>query len=1216
MKNEMEKSELNIEAKGETLESAPRWTPEQEDAITRRGENLLVAAAAGSGKTSVMVERIRRIVSLEDIPVDSLLVVTFTKAAAAEMKDRIRKSLSDALDAEDSASERSRILRQQIRNLPLAQISTFHAFCMSIIKRFFYLTDVDPGTRVGEETEVAILMENALDRLLEEEFERGDSDFIEFMDNYSNGKSDYLVRDIILEANRKISAMPHGMEWAYDRLYEMENIKERFHETEYWRILKTDIQEKLSKAISLTGEAAEILENLGIDEKATQLRCEEIARYEEALKIMSDDTKSPEEIMYDAGSILSVSPPKFNPPGGELREVFKEVSDVIKALRGEARDIIKKKLVDKYFVNDLYDMIRETELDAEPVRTLLRLLGRFGVLYKEEKQNEGIIDFADIEHYAFGILEKEEASDYYRQKFNYIFVDEYQDTNLMQDAIIEKIKRDDNLFMVGDIKQSIYKFRLAEPSIFQGKYDSYKSGGEKLSDVIDLNRNHRSKAPILEFINSIFRRLMTGYDKDAELYPGIKYDGELLREPEIHVLMPNQELIEEGSGDGDPIVWDKVYLEAKHVASIIKENLGKPIWDSKAKGENKERPLEKRDMVILMRSVTDYAGLYSQALQEEGIDAYLEGDDGYFDTLEISAFINLLEIIDSFNKDVPLLSVLHSGIFGFSASELAKIRVLCKKGSFAEAFLALCEGNITMDAKVESIVSVDEYEELKRKCSTVLARINYWHDLSLTMPLDRYIWRLMLESNCYVTMGALPRGASRQANLRALCDMAEKYTRDRQATLYGFINYVSSVKNGNVKIPEVSSVGEGDDVVRIMTIHKSKGLEFPMVVVSGLGNLKSYGDSGTFNIHKDIGLALTLKSGKNHWEKKTMIQSMIASKTRQEEIEEEIRVLYVGLTRARDILYLVGYEEKDVSRFADNGIMSNTQYMKMILPGQKYNTVYVGDALVNNANTTYHKKKTGKGTARKLDEITEENKKRILDRLNYEYPFEKGRQLKSKYSVTELNKMSDNSALEQTSEGLDERFGKPSGENRRKTKMDEAHTAISASDRGIIYHTILERIDFSKVEDLKVVDGFVAELVEKNIISSEVLSAINLQNIKAFFDSEIGRRAVLAAKKGLLEKERPFTLAMDMDGQEVLVQGIIDCYFRECTGDGTRTILLDYKSNRIYEDRPIEEEIERVVSHYRKQLEIYKKALVEAGMGPVDEVYLYLLDIGQAIAID
>ena len=400
---------------------------------------------------------------------------------------------------------------------------------MSVIKRFFYLTDMDPGTRVGEETEFAILKENALDALLEEEFEKAEPSFIEFMDNYSGDRSDYKVRMLILDAAGKIYAMPHGMDWAYDRVKEMEDIRNSFGETGLWRILKEDIGAKLEKAIALTKRAADILCDAGIDEKAEQLRAEEIAKYEEVLAIFGS-TRSAEEIMKEASTILNAKIPNLTAPKGELAEVYKSIQSSFQGPRDEARKIIRTELVKPYFASDISDLFTEVELDAVPLKELLRLVERFTELYAEEKRDAGLMDFDDIERYTFAILENDEACEYYRSRLKYIFVDEYQDTNLMQEAIISRIKGSDNLFMVGDIKQSIYKFRLAEPSIFQGKYERFKSGEEESSAVVDLNRNHRSKKTIVDFINGIFRPLMAGYDKDAELYCGIDYDGELLRD--------------------------------------------------------------------------------------------------------------------------------------------------------------------------------------------------------------------------------------------------------------------------------------------------------------------------------------------------------------------------------------------------------------------------------------------------------------------------------------------------------------------------------------------------------------------------------------------------------------------------------------------------------------------------------------------------------------
>lgn len=1215
-----EDKKQNIDISEEMI--GPRWTTEQEKAITQRGKNILVSAAAGSGKTSVMVERIRRMVMEEDVPVESLLVVTFTNAAASEMKERIRKALVKALSEVDPGTEKSKNLRKQIRNLYEAQISTFHAFGTSVIRRFFYLIDLEPGISVGDETQFTLLKNDAMDTLMEEKFLSGDENFISFMNDYSGDRSDREVRNLISEAYTKINAMPHGFTWAKNCISEMEKAREKFADSSLWKIIYENIRVQLNKAIYFMEKAVSILGDAGLTEQEERLRSKELEMYLKAKalldaydicdesKVDSEVKKSPQDLTGELKGLLEESMDRFYPPKGELQNVYAEIKDEFNAARKTARAIVIKRIIEPYLSIDLDEQLMEIEADALPLKTLIDLTERFAEIYHDAKSEAGIMDFDDIEHYTLEILEKSEAAEYYKKIFRYIFIDEYQDTNLMQEAIIERIKGDDNLFMVGDIKQSIYKFRLAEPSIFKGKYDGFKTGLYSDSIAIDLNQNHRSKSPIIDFINGVFRPLMKDYDEDAELNCGDKYDGEHLFTPEIHLLVPNT--LAEGNGlqDAEAIneeksavqdtdkesydepgyyeEWDSDYVEARHVAEIIKENLGRPFFDSKG-SPPRVRPLKKRDIVVLLRGMKNCASLYDEALQDAGIDAYIEGDDGYFDTMEIEVFVNLLTIIDNLMNDVALISVLHSDIFGFSASDLARMRVAVREGSFAEVFLAFVRGE---DFEAEKGIHI-----LTEKCKNAMAKIEEWRKLASTMPLEKYIWHLLIDSGSYITMGALPKGGARQANLRALCDMAESFSDKRQATLYSFLNYIGAIKKRKVKIPEASRISEGEDAVRIMTIHKSKGLEFPMVIVAGLGKQKRYGGSGTFSIHKDVGLALTLKSGKGHWQKKILTQRVIGAINREEEEDEEIRVLYVALTRARDILYLTGYEKTDIRDKMASGITSDSQYMTMILPGRDYKTYFVD----LNAASDVFKRRNEVKNIKSSGELTEEEKEKLLKQLDYVYPHEEARKLKSKYSVSEINNKARHVII------------------RRDENSDIGGeiAGLSAAEKGTAYHKIMERLSFSSsVRDgISYIETEVNKMLEMNIISNEELNAIDLKNIDRFFKSELGKRAAAAEEEGLLERERPFTMIMEKSGEEVLVQGIIDCYFTELVDGKKKTTLLDYKSNRIFRDRPMEEEFNRMRSLYSEQIDIYKTAINEAGEGPVTESYLYLLDIGETVVV-
>lgn len=1147
------------------------WTKEQQQAIDLRGKNILVAAAAGSGKTAVLVERIKKLIIEEGVSIDRMLIVTFTNAAAAEMKEKIRKALIGEIEKDP---EHSAQLRAQLSLLPQANISTFHAFALDVIRRFFYQAEVEPGFSICDEAQRTILKEESLDILLENCFAEESEEFYEFLNWYSGDRNQNRIREMIDSAYSVLQSLPYPWKWLDEKVEMLKMDPSQAEHSQLMEYIWGYIDESLEEAGGFWQRACEILAEAGLDRMAEKVEAEEVS-YADAL------CAAAEERQFERLGILLESVPSLRLTAKkDEKEDYAPVKEKVAACRKKA-SVCVGDLKKMFFLAPLSEQIEELNRTAPQAETLRKLLLSFDGIFRAAKAEKKLLDFNDIEHYCLEILEEQETAEFYRRKFEYIFIDEYQDTNILQEEIISKIKRENNLFMVGDIKQSIYKFRLAEPEIFKEKYTSYGSGDAN-SVKIDLNRNFRSKPVILSEINRIFDGLMEDYTEEARLYPGIDYEGECSYLPKVKVV----DVSSVNSADEALADLKNTELEALAVCRIIRENLGKPFYDHKAGVMRSIRP---RDIVILMRGVKNYADVFYNMLKENGIESFVDDSEGYFDTIEITVFMNLLSVIDNKLQDVPLISVLHSEIFGFSAEELARVRAEYKTGSFAESCM-----NYAEDGKDQALCE---------KCGKALERLKEWKQMSASMPLGKFIWSLLMETGYYLIIGAMPGGVQRQANLRALVDKAESYSRGRQSSLFSFVRYIDAVKQRKVPMGQVRLVGENDDLVRIMTIHKSKGLEFPMVIVSGMGRRLNYTKLGTgAALHKDIGIAMTLADYEGRWYKQTLLQRLMQKQVRREEVQEEIRILYVALTRAKDILYMTGAvrEGEKFLEARDTGLGGEAMYLSMLSGASSLELI---DANLLSAGETERQGFFGNPVDRDIyrNEAEPEKAKEIRRRLSYIYPYEAARHLKSKYSVTEVNRIESEKIT-----NYEHILAVP--------KFRQEKKQLTAAQRGTVYHGIMERIDFSLAasEGENYLKQAVSEMIEAEIFTTEEIEGVNLSRITDFFAGNLGRRCAAAYREGKLQRERSFNLEMDISGEAVLVQGIIDCFFEEEDG----LVLLDYKTNRIDRNRSFEEEAERLRRSYAKQIEIYSSALSEATGKKVKESYLYLFDAGCSIEME
>lgn len=1148
-----------------------KWTSEQQQAIGLREKNILVSAAAGSGKTAVLVERIKQLIIRDKIGLDQFLIVTFTNAAAGEMKEKLIKAITKAIEDDP---RNSAFLRKQLDLAGNANISTFHAFALEVIRRYFYLTDMEPNFKIGDEGMVEIMKWDVLDELFRDLFERDDPQFLDFLRAYASDRNEQSLKENILGIYATIQSIPHPFAWLEEQIEVLDMDTEDFSKSKLGAFIKADMLNSISRILESFRRAAELAENAGV-EHIYEKNLEDLEQLERLERlIQAGDWTGAADFLQS-----------FEPNRMYAKKEEKEDYARIKEEMTNARKYGKKQkddLRDRYFSQPLEMRIADMQAVYPMACYLKNLLLEFDSRFKAAKREKNVIDFNDIEHYALEILEHEEAAGEYRDKFACIFVDEYQDSNMLQDTLINLIRQGNNLFLVGDMKQSIYKFRLAEPEIFQQRYLDYASNQEQ-SLKIDLNRNFRSKRSVIETVNGVFQNIMKGYDDAAALHQGVSYDGPIDWKTQLHLIDGRAQ--EDMGLDEEIAEMKNAQLEACHAARLIKELIGNPIFDVK---QGRERQIEKRDIVILMRATKNDADVFQEVFTQQDIPSYVYDSGGYSDTVEIQVFLNLLKVIDNKQQDLPLLSALRSVVFGFSIDELIRIRLANKQVSYFEALK-------TYGARGK--------DPLSEKCRQVFQKLEDYRQMAQALPLQEFLWKLMWETGYYTYCGALPAGGQRQANLRALADKAREFESIGYGGIYGFLTYIQALEKRKIPTGQAKLINERDDLVRIMTIHKSKGLEFPIVIVAGLGKRFNFTKTGKgFLAHKDLGIGLTRVEHREHWYRKTLMQTAIERKMRQEDLEEEIRILYVAFTRAMDQLILLG----TTKRVEDGTAIpspSKSCFLDYLIPlaeeGRMDCFLWDRSQLGAENKQRERNKQRVREWLQNLSPDKEEPMFQEIDRrFSFRYAGQKALSLKSKYSVTELNQEKQEGAV------LARELKQPGFLQEKKS--------FTSAQRGTIMHKVMECIDFraalEQVEQGKGEDyvrGQVERLVEQELLLPEESRVVEPGRIVAFFQTPLGQRAGRAER---LFKETEFNLLKDMDGIPVMVQGIIDCYFEE----KGRLVLIDYKNSYVnLENR--EQAIDKLKTTYQGQIDIYREALETIKKQPVAEAYLYLFSENQSI---
>ena len=1249
-----------------------QWTKEQQEVIRLRDRNILVSAAAGSGKTAVLVERILSKITDNTHPadIDRLLIMTFTRAAAGEMKERISAVIEKAL-GEDPDNEH---LQRQTTLLHTAQITTIDGFCAYIIRNYFHLIGLDPGYRTADEGELKLLRGDVVKALLEEHYAQKDEKFQKFVECFATGKSDENLGDLIQKLYEMAMSNPFPEEWLQKCLgdYRIESLEE-LRETEWMKMLWDAVGDELQEAELLIREAR----NVSAEADGPYL-------YEDALNsdlILVRDLQELAEKRDYNGIVKALVKPAFaRLSTKKAPDVEEQKKQRVKELRDEEKGILKE-LGQRYFQSSEEEILEMIRYVREPIEMLIELTVQFMEQFGTAKREKNILDFTDMEHFALQILMTKEGEEIHMSqaakelsaKYDEVLVDEYQDSNFVQEllttAVSGWINQKKNIFMVGDVKQSIYRFRLARPELFMEKYKSY-STDEAKEQRIDLHKNFRSRAQVLESVNFIFRQIMgedlggVAYDKDAALYPGASFpEGEseefvktevLLIEKDGEELTDVQESADAGAQGSQMELENQnaQELEALAIAQRIQEIVGKEQIVDKETREY--RPVEYGDIVILLRTAYGWAETFREVLASQGIPVYCTSRTGYFSALEIVTVLNYLKVCDNPLQDIPLMGVLRSPIVGCTSQELAELRIQYPKGLLYESVTAYVGESSKTDF-------LNEKDFLKLKLSNFLQLLEKVRNMAVYTPVHELILYVLKETGYGNYARALPGGEQRFANLTMLVEKAMDYEKTSYRGLFNFVRYIEQLQAYEVDYGEVNLTGAGNTAVEIMTIHKSKGLEFPVVFVAGMGKQFNFQDMNAgLLLHPELGIGADAVIPEKRVIASSLNKQIIRRQLLKESLGEELRVLYVAMTRAKEKLILTGTVGKlekqmvSLSRFLDEEEellplgtrMKAKNYWAFVLPAlvrhramsellgeygilmKKQKGIYddVSDFVIKKVTVRQMTEKAvilqaGNQMQEEYlknwdaDQVYDkEVREEIEKRFSFVYPYKYLEDIPVKVSVSDLKKRSwhDESELEENiSVSAEEQVEEQ--EAPVPAFMAEKQEEYKGAARGTAYHRLMECLDYAEVESEVQLEVQLKRLLESQKMTEQEAECIRIRDIKKFVDSELGQRMKKAVVKKQLYREQPFVIRRSASllddswkDETILVQGIIDAYFTE---DG-EIVLVDYKTDRVRKGQE-----QKLVDLYHVQLEDYAQALERMTGMKVKEKIIYSFTLQKAILL-
>lgn len=1224
------------------------WTKKQQEVIDSREKNLLVSAAAGSGKTAVMVARIIEVISDEKHPidVDHLLVVTFTNAAASEMKERIMNALEQKVEKEPNNSH----LLRQLARVQKAQITTIHSFCLNLIREHFMEVDLDPGFRIGEEGEMALLEQEAMEQLLEEAYEEKAEDFLALVESYAPGKSDAPLESMILKLYTFARAGSRPVAW-------LEKAKEMFHYDKE-ELLKQDWASYMTQYVDFYGNEAlaiyDQLKQLSMDPKIPDGHrnavCEE---WEKAQAFRN--AKTLEDYILAAKNWE-----KTAIRGRAKKEHDKEKVSFLMERRKKAHEIIEQ-MTNGYLIDDWDRIVKNMHRCQKPVDALVRLVIRYMELMKEKKKEKNVLDFTDLEQYALQILTEGYAEDgtplpsktamEQKKFFSEIYVDEYQDTNEIQEQIINLISGNEigkhNLFTVGDVKQSIYGFRQAKPELFTDRYYRYQEEKEE-NQLIELQNNFRSRRHVLDAANYLCYRLMKKeisgieYDEKVALFAAMDFPEDGMDDRTECMLLKHEK---------DENHMSAVELEAAMIGMRIREMVDaehpQMVTEVKEDGTKGLRKAEYRDIVILLRTVSGWGEEMQEQLLNMGIPAFSERKKGSFTSMEVMTIMSMLKVLDNERQDIPFAAFLRAPFIGLSGEEMVWMmstieRSEDQKPAMADYFYDYLEHGTD--------------KILLEKLEKARTWIERFREEKVYRSISELIWDILMETEYYHMAGAMPDGEQRQANLRMLVQKAKTFESGSYRGLFHFIRYMEQLKEYDLDYGEANIQGEHENVVRIMSIHKSKGLEYPIVFVSGLSKQFNFMDTReAMLMHSDFYLGPNAINLDTRVKTPTLLKKVIADKKKEEILGEELRILYVAMTRAKDKMILTGA----VSKLSDNlrkqmdqrkgskkelsiyEILNAKSYMDWILP------VYSGHVAMKSIHESYfpNQKMEYDGEEGELfirivseDELLEEEikdqaeieaqRQKMYERLTSDDKTDRGEQIseefdwvyehieecgkKIKYSVSEIKQRSQ--AVMAQLEEDDFAAGEPEEFEPMIPNFLQEKEVVTPASRGTAVHKCMELLDFSRDYTKEELEKEIKKWIAVGSLEPEMEAKIPISQILWFLKSRVGKRIKQAQLKQCVYKEQQFVVGVPLSEMEeaceseelAVVQGIVDLYFEE---DG-EMVLVDYKTDRIKRG---EEEV--LIKRYHSQMESYKRALEQMTNKKVKECYIVSLTLRKNLSV-
>lgn len=1324
-------------------DSGPKWTREQLAAISERNCSLLVAAAAGAGKTAVLVERIiRRITdSTNPVDIDRMLIVTFTNAAATEMRERISEAISKELDR-NPASEN---LRRQSSLLGKASIMTIHSFCRDVIKKHIESTELDPGFRVADDTESTLMRLEAMSELFEDQYEQQQDDFTELLECYGGNHSDQPIQNMVMGLYDFIQSSPWPEKWLDTQLKRMDIPDGTdFSQTPWGRVLMDSIRLELTGLKRMVEQALEMLKFAMGLEKYIPLFEEEYQKLNELIQIT--ERMESWDALYEALRTMEF---RRLPAAG--KDVDKEKQSMIRNIRDTVKAAINIKLKKKLVNARSEDICRDLKVLLPVMHCLARLVMEFSQRYIEKKKRKAVLDFNDLEHLCLKILSDDtkegiapsKAALEYREQFEEIMVDEYQDSNMVQEILIRLISRSEpdipNVFMVGDVKQSIYRFRQAKPELFLEKYNTYSltSGCYK---KIMLFRNFRSRPEVLQAINYIFKQIMSveagelDYTDEEALNPGAEFakcekpDAATGGPVELHLIQTGDSTASDRKRDDEDNdyevtetaeeeeILDNIQCEARLVACRILELMTPDedgrifhVFDKRTKAYRK---VEFRDIVILLRATKNWSDVFLDELSAMGIPAFADTGTGFFRTIEIQVIMSLLQLIDNPLQDIPLLSVLRSPIVSFTTNELVELRLADRNATLFDCLKKLAathrktEQRDTPELKAEKASAAGEPESFAdrggkplaggnsqdsaqggvhtperagagiietekgnslitggsevlrtaaEKAAKFLEQLKRWREMALRMTTDQLLWYLYHDTGYYGMVGAMPAGEQRQANLRVLYDRARQFEQTSYKGLFNFIHFVDKLKSSRGDMGSAKILGENDNVVRIMSIHKSKGLEFPVVFLSGCGKRFNVMDMNkSVLLHQELGFGPDIVDFRHRISRPSALKKAIREKVRVEALSEEMRILYVAMTRAKEKLILtgsVGNVEKSADKWLNTAstrdarlpayaMLKSSGYLDWIgpalirhkneanggisllhyaSPGNEYHGAFIADVsrwririwnrndILSGRISEIREEKEFLGWLDSHAAVLEpsERFRKVKKQLEWNYPFAKVNRVPAKVTVTELKRRFEDELADASHIPI------RVPQLVKKPLFLEEEKGLSAAEKGTILHFVMQHLDLSDSDLQRQLDT----MVKKDLLTEQQAKTVSLEKISHFLESDMGRRMRSASK---LYREIPFNLEIpchaifpemaeeNYRNETLLLQGIIDCYFEEQDG----LVLLDYKTDSVTPGS-----VDEIIGKYRIQLDYYTRTLERVTGKKVKERYLYLFSIEQLLEL-